>query len=242
MECHVITLDRTIDNFYKQRPYLMEAGIFPKRFRGVDSKLGEHLGYGNNLTPNCKDFCPNGVIGCGLSHILLAKQLYEGGSQLALVLEDDAYPLVADLNKEIKKVILETPSDWDIIKLHCDFCQNGTSDPTGGSTAAYLVNKSGLEKLSNMKLNFHIDMQWNMDKTLNVYKSKQNIFWADEKQSENRDSTSTFLGKFNFNKTGQKTIDNVLSFKVFKIFEYEISGWDILIWGIIILLYIKCIK
>ena len=78
MECHVITLDRTIDNFYKQRPYLMEAGIFPKRFRGVDSKLGEHLGYGNNLTPNCKDFCPNGVIGCGLSHILLAKQLYEG--------------------------------------------------------------------------------------------------------------------------------------------------------------------
>ena len=242
IECHVITLDRTIDNFYKQRPYLIESGIFPKRFRGVDSKLGEHVGYSDHLTQNCKDFCPTGVIGCGLSHILLAKQLYEGGSQLVLVLEDDAYPLVADLNKEIQKIISETPSDWDIIKLHCDFCQNDSNEINNnineGSAAAYLVNKSGLEKLSNMKLNFHIDLQWNMDKTLNIYKSKQNIFWADEKQSENRDSTSTFLGKFNFNKTGQKTIDNVLSYKVLKIFGYDISGWDILIWGIIIFIII----
>ena len=215
----------------------MESGIFPKRFKGIDSKLGEHLGYSNHLTGTCKDSCPDGLVGCGLSHILLAKKLYDQGSQLVLILEDDAYPLVDDLNKEIQKVISETPSDWDIIKLHCDFCQNGTSDPLGGSAAAYLVNKSGLEKIHKMKLDWHFDLQILAHPNLNVYKSNENLFWADEKKSDNRDSTSTFIGKiFNFNETGQKTTDDVMSYKLFKFMGHEVTGWNLFYFSIIIIL------
>lgn len=240
MECHVINLDRSIDNFYKQRPYLMESGVFPQRFSGVDSKKGEHLEYSEYLTDTCRDLCPNGVIGCGLSHILLAKKLYEKGSQLVLILEDDAYPLVTDLNLEIKKIIEETPKDWDIIKLHCDFCKNNSNDPTGGSTAAYLINKSGLKKLSNMKLNWHIDLQWNLESKLKVYKSNVNIFWADEKTSENRESIN-FFGKYTFNSTGQKSLDDLLSFKVVKVFGHEVSGWEVLTFFLIsILIFFNC--
>lgn len=237
----MINLERSIDNFYKQRPHLMESGVFPKRFTGIDAKKGEHLEYLGNLTETCKDFCPNGVIGCGLSHILLAKKLYEQGVQLALILEDDAYPLVPDLNREIEKIIGETPKDWDIIKLHCDFCKKNSNDPTGGSTAAYLINKSGLEKLSNMKLNWHIDLQWNMESNLKVYKSNENLFWADEKQSENRKSVH-FFGKDSFNSTGQKSLDDLLSFKVVKVFGYEISGWEVLMFIILSVLIFLIVK
>ena len=230
MECHVITLNRTIDNFYKQQPYLLKAGLVPICFKGVDAKMDDHLKYLDNLTPYCKNFCPTGVIGCGLSHILLAKKLYENGTELAIILEDDAYPIISNLNVEIEKVISETPSNWDIIKLHCDFCKLNVSTTNifQGSTAAYIINKSGLEKLSNLKLYNHLEIQLSMDSNFHIYKSKKNIFWADEKNSENRDNNSTFLSKFNFNKTGQKTIDNVLAFKIIKIFGYEVTGWNIL--------------
>ena len=236
MECYVINLDRSIDNFYKQRPHLIESGVFPKRFSGIDAKKGGHLEYSEHLTDWCRDSCPNGAIGCGLSHILLAKKLYEKGSNLVLVLEDDAYPLVPDLNREIKKIIEDTPDDWDIIKLHCDFCKKKSNDATtGGSTAAYLINKSGLEKLSKMKLNWHIDLQWNMESTLKVYKSNENIFWADEKTSENRENVN-FFGKDIFNSTGQKSVDDVLSFKAVKVFGYEISGWELITFSILLIL------
>lgn len=241
MECHVINLDRSIDNFYKQRPHLIESGVFPKRFSGIDAKKGEHVEYSEYLTDWCRDSCPSGVIGCGLSHILLAKKLFEKGSHLVLVLEDDAYPLVPDLNREIEKIIEETPKDWDIIKLHCDFCKNNSSDPTGGSTAAYLINKSGLEKLSTMKLKWHIDLQWNMESNLKVYKSNENIFWADEKTSENRRNV-TFFGKNTFNSTGQKSLDDLLSFKIVKVFGYEISGWEVLAFIILLILIFLIIK
>jgi GR25 family glycosyltransferase involved in LPS biosynthesis len=234
MECHVINLDRSIDNFYKQRPHLIESGVFPKRFSGIDAKKGEHLEYSEYLTGTCKDSCPNSVIGCGLSHILLSKKLYDQGVQLALILEDDAYPLVPDLNREIKKIIEETPKDWDIIKLHCDFCR--TDEKTSiidASAAAYLINNSGLEKMSKIKLDWHIDLQWNMDPNLHVYKSKKSIFWADEKQSENRTNDYTLFEKIKVNQSGQKTLDHALSFKLFKILGHEVNFWEILLFVLI---------
>ena len=236
VECHVITLDRTVDNFYKQKPHLMNSGLIPKVFFGTDAKKGDHTKHDELLTPVCKNFCPDGLIGCGLSHILLAKKLFKQGTQLALILEDDAYPVHSDMNQEIQKVISETPRDWDIIKLHCDFCTDNDSDPIGGSAAAYLINYSGLEKIKDMKLDWHFDIQILLDPSLHVYKSKENLFWADETTSDNRDSSSTFIGKlFNFNKTGQKTTDHMMSYKLFKVFGYEVSGWNLII--IIILLH-----
>jgi GR25 family glycosyltransferase involved in LPS biosynthesis len=235
MECHVINLDRTIDNFYKQRPYLIEAGLFPKRFKGVDSKKDEHLKLLDNLTNTCKDSCPDGLVGCGLSHILLARKLYDQGVHAALILEDDAYPLVPDLNLAIKKIISETPNNWDIIKLHCDYCQNGSNVPTGGSAAAYIINRNGLEKFSKIKLDWHIDLQMLMDPNLNIYKSKENIFWTDENTSDNRESVN-IIGKI-FNTTGEKTIDQLLSYKVFKIFGHEITAWEIVLFIIFVSIY-----
>jgi GR25 family glycosyltransferase involved in LPS biosynthesis len=120
MECYVINLDRCIKNFYKIRPHLIEQGIVPKRFRGVDASKGEYAQYMNRISKMCQTSCPMGAIGCGLSHILLAQQLWDKGTELALILEDDVYPKVPNVLDQIKETIKNVTPDWSIIKLHCD--------------------------------------------------------------------------------------------------------------------------
>ena len=240
MECHVINLDRAIQNFYKVRPYLMEQGFDPKRFSGVDVSREGHLEYLDHITPLCQSTCPKGVIGCGLSHILLAQKLWDQGTEVALVLEDDAYPKVENLQSEIEKTMREVPDDWSIIKLHCDYCPTGHKNSgAGGSLAAYVINRKGMDFLRNVKLAWHLDVQIRFEPT--VYKSRENLFWADEHQSENRESVSTFLGKFLdtiIPNSGEKTIDHVLSFKVFRVpgTTFEVTGWHLL--GVIFLVLV----
>jgi hypothetical protein len=160
--------------------------------------------------------------GCGLSHILLAQHIYSLGLPLALVLEDDAFPIEnIDMDREIDKVLSEVPDDWEIIRLHCDpWCKDGSNKVgMNGSTAAYLINTRGLEKFKNSKSFTSIDYQQSL--TLKVYKSKVNLFWADEKNSTNRKDSNYSLSKvleYLFPMTsGQKSYDNVLSFKTFRI-------------------------
>ena len=208
----------------KQEEALVRAGIYPILFKGVDGRKGEDAQYSDRLTTFCKHFCPGSMKGCGLSHILLSQHIYSLGLPLALVLEDDAYPIEKfDINREIDKVLTEVPDDWEIIKLHCDpWCKDGSNQNgsvKNGSAAAYLINTRGLEKLRNFKLLTHIDGQKNF--TLNVYKSKVNLFWADEKTSTNRKDDSYYLSPvldYLFPMTsGEKTYDHILSFKTIRI-------------------------
>jgi GR25 family glycosyltransferase involved in LPS biosynthesis len=246
MECHVINLDRSINNFYKIRPSLIRAGLSPQRFKGVDAKKGHHKEHLYRLTNNCKKFCPSGVIGCGLSHILLAEQLlYNGyGTQGSLILEDDVTPInESTLLNDIQSTIESVPQDWDIIKLHCDMCIDGTNSHNinGGSFAAYLISKSGLEKMASLKLDWHIDLQAN--NTFKIYKSSQNLFKADESFSDHSDrNVVTPFGLLNGPKkyffSGEKNFDDMISYKVFKIFNYEVSGLQLILFCILCTIFL----
>jgi len=221
----------------KQGKALREAGLDPVLFKGVNGRKGEDSKHKNRLTTFCNYMCPGTVKGCGLSHILLAEHLYQRGIQLALILEDDAYPFEKfDLNNEIDKVLSEVPEDWEIIKLHCDvWCKDG-SNKSGfgnGSAAAYLINTKGLEKLKSLKLLYHIDAQQTM--SFNIYKSKVNLFWADEKNSTNRKDGTYWLTPildFFFPITsGEKTYDNMLSFKTIRIpfINIELTTYQVIL-------------
>ena len=152
-------------------------------------------------------------------------------------MEDDAYPFEKfDVGEEIEKVLSEVPEDWEIIKLHCDpHCTNGSNKHalTNGSTASYLINTRGLEKLKNLKLEGHIDAQQSM--YFNIYKSKVNLFWTDEKKSTNRkDGTYWLTHVFNFFNpvtSGEKTFDDILSFKLFRIpfTNIELTNYQIIL-------------
>jgi hypothetical protein len=169
--CYVIHLGPDFDN----RKSLQRIGLNPIGFKGVNGKKDEYLRYREYIDPDCFDSCPKAVLGCGLSHILLAKKLYDEGADIALVLEDDAYPTSARIDFE--SVLASVPGDWEIIKLHtCVF---------GLSTAAYLINRKGMNKLGHLKVKYHIDYQISHLSDIRVY-SSANLFWTDETTSNIR--------------------------------------------------------
>ena len=226
LSCFVINLKDSPQNFEKQRPLLLEEGLDPIRFIGVDARKDEHLEHLDHVTKWCHYTCPKSTVGCTLSHVLLARHIRDLGLPMALVLEDDAYPKTDNLLQRIQKTIQETPDDWEIIKLHCFFpCRQDSITSKGSSTAAYLINTSGLEKLSKMKVITQVDFQINTS-GFKVYKSRNNLFWTDESLSTNRGSNSTFgdLQKFGFE--GEHSLSQCVSYKILRVpgTRLEITG------------------
>ena len=246
----VVTLK---DDLGDQRVALEKAGIYSQVFKGVNGKKDEYLGYKDRIEPFCLSTCPKSVMGCGLSHMLLCEQIYKSGFPLALILEDDAYPMKGiDMSHEITKVLNEVPDDWEIIKLHCDsFCKDGSNStesttfvPFTGSTAAYIVNNRSAKKISESTLKGHIDMQHN--KECKIYKSKYNLFKTDESNSTNAARKSSFFTPF-FNivapiSSGEKTWEHLVAFKTFRIpftntsLTIESYIWLFLVFLIVIIL------
>jgi hypothetical protein len=212
--CYVIHVGSSFPN----RDSLKSVGLDPKGFRGVDARKDEHLQYPDYVEKGCQYRCPKTAIGCGLSHVLLAEKLFEEGHDTALVLEDDAYPKV--LNFDFDSLMQDVPSDWEIIKLHCDmYCENGSYKSQSPSTAAYIINRKGMFKLKNTKVSFHIDYQISNMTDIVVYKSRENLFWADESLSINRESDfEHWSSYFMFEPTsGEKKKHHALSYKIFRV-------------------------
>lgn len=246
--CYVITLKKDLG---KQGEALKKAGLDPILFQGIDGRKGEHEYYENRIDPLFNKIGTKGSKGASLAHLMLCKKLYEEGIELALVLEDDAYPFEnINLSDEIEKVINEIPDDWEIIKLHCDIlCKDGQNEVgRNGSTAAYLINRRGLEIMMNTKVLQHID--WQQTTILKLYKSKVNLFWTDERKgSTNRIQQSTFVSNImdvvKPITSGEKTWDDALSYKILRIpfTNIEING--ITLWFVvciillILVLYLK---
>lgn len=166
------------------------------------------------------NFTPKSVIGCALSHILCCKYIYDnyiniednnneiklneplyGGNILFfLIMEDDAFPkynkieFYEKLNKTIYEIEL-LDSNWEIIQLHSDaFYPIKDSYNTHfitGSTASYLISINGIKKTLNNKIYSHIDVfQYNFIKFIK-YRTKENLFYTNEKDSLNRNINKT---------------------------------------------------
>ena len=216
--CYVITIKDDFPN----RKSLERVGLNPIQFQGVNASKDEHLKYPEKTHIFCRYFCPKGMVGCGLSHILLAEKLYKENVQVALVLEDDAYPKVSKL--DFDEIVASVPEDWDIIKLHCDlYCKDGTYDNGfNGSTAAYLINRKGMKKLSHEKVFTNIDYQF-IYSGLKVYKTKYNLFMTDESSSALRDTHNVHWASY-FTKTptsGEKDTNTIYQSKLFRILNNE---------------------
>jgi hypothetical protein len=101
-----------------------------------------------------------------------------------------------------------------------------------------MLNSSGIQKLSNLKLNFHIDNQLKFGPSdLIIYKSKDNIFWADESFSSNRGTNSKWLNiKLG---DGEQVLSQTLSYKIFRIpgTSIEVSWLHVVV--ILLVLLIK---
>ena len=196
----VINLDKYVNYYNTQKPFLENIGIYSERFSAINAKNNDHLNniYKNYISKFAYNFQPKSVIGCSLSHIMCCKYIeekYYNDYDYFLIMEDDAYPLFnkeefySILNNSVYEISL-LDANWDIIQLHSDaFFPTQKTYVTHficGSTAAYLISKKGIAKMVKEKVIGHADyVQHNFIK-FNKYRVKDNLFYTDESNSLNR--------------------------------------------------------
>jgi len=204
LKTYVINLDDYESNYSKQLPHLLNIGLIVERFSGINALKNEHLKpeYEKYISTYAKHFAPKSVIGCALSHILCCADIKSNYCKKTndpipffLIMEDDAFPLYnkedfyEHLNKSLYEIQL-LDSNWDIIQLHSDaFLPTKDTYNTHiacGSTAAYLISPDAINKTLTSKIYGHLDfIQHNFIK-YNKYRTKENLFYTNEKDSLNR--------------------------------------------------------
>jgi FkbM family methyltransferase len=116
---------------------------------------------------NNYDDMNKGEIGCTISHLLAIKKAYEEGKDIAIIMEDDLLFDFLSLHQPIKTIVDKAPVNWEIIQL---FTYNHTSNenkkeynfikrPKNSyytSTASYIINRNGMEKIINNTYNNNI--------------------------------------------------------------------------------------
>jgi len=281
LKTFVINLDDYEANYSKQLPYLLDIGLKVERFSGVNALKNEHFKpeYEEYISTYAKHFAPKSVIGCALSHILCCKYIKSNYSEKTndhapffLIMEDDAFPLYNKeefyecLNKSLYEIQL-LDSNWDIIQLHSD-CILPTKDTYNthiacGSTAAYLISINAINKTLNYKIYGHLDfIQHNFIK-YNKYRTKENLFYTNEKTSLNRIQVKsklnykyyTLLLKSKFcellNKYthiiplhGDKSYQHLLEFKILRepLFDTEFTINDLLDYLLAFIILKKMLK
>tara|TARA_B100000674_G_scaffold443129_1_gene407853 strand:- start:245 stop:1066 length:822 start_codon:yes stop_codon:yes gene_type:complete len=230
----VINLDKDIQNFNILKEKLSDKEIEPKRYSAIYGKMiKDFKPYKKYITSHSQYFGPSGQVGCGLSHYTLLDLIYNkyklSSNKFSLILEDDAIPLFKD-KKELDEIINGIPDECDILFLYCQgkcgygtygdkkYIKKNTAFTVGA--VAYFVRHSSIPKIIKNKINFHIDIQWYINKNINTYLYAEKIFSVDKSTSYN---TSPYKKNFftdtldNMVKLDNMTVTEALKFRVFKI-------------------------
>jgi len=249
----VITLKRSknINNFENNYD---KNNIKYEIYYGVDATKNEHLNYRNIIHPLSLLLTPKKILGCALSHILLAKIIVKNNIEYSLILEDDAYPYdYLNLDDNIKKIITnfnKIHKKWDIINLHTDgILQNNNNNVNlfSGSSAAYIISISGAKKLANSYAIHNIDVYSSMNNNFFKYKSSKNLFWTDENNSIIRNNHKNIIKSFYIHILsillkfrGEKNWSHILSYDIIclPIINYNVDAFTLMLISNIYLLYI----
>ena len=240
MQTFVINLNKFNSNYIYQKPFLENIGLKVNRFSAIDATNNDHLNYKHLIPDLILNFIPKSIIGCSLSHILLANQIFKSGKPISLIMEDDAFPLFnkkqfqIHLNQIINEInILD--KNWDIIQLHSDAPfptpETYSNHIFSGSTAAYLISHKGAQKLAKEKVYWHADIHTSINSNFRKYRAKNNLFWTKENESLNRKNDNSFLTNIKSSilsqlipLRGEKTWNDFFNFKMIKILDKDITA------------------
>lgn len=165
-------------------------------------------------------------------------------SNYSIILEDDTI-LKFDKNKffeEIKYII--NNFTFDIYKIHSDF-NNGFT-----SMAAYIINNNTVNNiLSNYKIYLgHLDFDLYILKLLNkitLLTHSHNLFITNENESTNRKdkyNVLKLLDNIKLSERSDKNLRHFISFKVFRIFDYETIVFELILFILLIISIIFKLK
>lgn len=174
VEIYIINLKKDKDRYYRTLNELSSINYPKEKINRFNALTINDINLNNkHIHQSTKIILPDKLIAISMSHIELSKYLLSKNLDYALVLEDDIKVIHKKLNleKELENIINNTPKNWDIIQIYYQGIKNKYFELCG-SAAAYLISKSGMEKMSKLKFNYHIDMNM-QSKYFNNYKSKQ---------------------------------------------------------------------
>lgn len=194
---YVINMDKDAHRLQKVRIETKNVGIAFERFVGVDvSALAQDV-LDKYVRADIQKNCPNGMIGCGLSHLLVWQDAVKHNYKNVLVLEDDVC-FACDFNECLERVWEETPVDYDILYLG----YGGRCKPERGGgflhihrpdfpllTHAMVISQRGLRKLLHVitEIDDHIDWKIARNvKKLEIYASNKQLVtqcWEDSNNS-----------------------------------------------------------
>lgn len=191
-------------------------------------------------------FYSKSAIGISLAHFKIWKKIQKKNinNHFSLILEDDTILNVNldDFFKEINDII--NKHIFDIYKIHSDF-NNGFT-----SCAAYIINNNSINKLlENYKIILgHIDFDLFVLNLLNKIKiliHPYNLFYTDESESLNRKNKYSILklvDNIKLSNRCDKSLNHLLSYKVFRIINYELIVFEIFMLVILIFLFVFNLK
>jgi GR25 family glycosyltransferase involved in LPS biosynthesis len=178
MKTYIISLNKP-DKLINQ---LNDIGLEPTLFNGVNGKTINLNTIKQHFNPIWFNVGPVAALGCAMSHLSVWKTFLKTKQQFCLILEDDVI-FEKDFSKEkIKQVVLDTPTDFDILYLGCfnsptfvyamtlllmnkntnNTCKSKLVKNTDVALAthAYIISRKGAKKLIKLldhNINNHID-------------------------------------------------------------------------------------
>jgi glycosyl transferase family 25 len=115
---YLINMDKDTERLDSVTKECKKFNINFERFSGINPlKLSEEE-LDKYVTKTCQNICPNGLVGCAISHMKIYEDALKNNYKNILVLEDDVY-FDDDLYEELDKAMSELPEDYDILYLGC---------------------------------------------------------------------------------------------------------------------------
>lgn len=238
---YLINMDKDIDRLEKITKECYKVNIKFERFSGIKvTDISQNI-LDKYIPKEIQKYGPDGMIGCGLSHLFIWQDAVNKNYKNILVLEDDVY-FTDDFNEYLKNVMEEVPDDYDILYLGYkdSICKAPKDDNFNYIykpifpllTHAMIISNKGLKKLLKLitKIDDHID--WKIARNeakLNIYASKKKIInqiWINSNNSTLTKSQFPKIINYYFNQVydcndiPQSYYNN---FQLFKYKKYKIS-------------------
>ena len=185
---YLINMDKDTKKLDKVTKECKKFNINFERFCGVNPlKLSEQE-LDKYVSKTCQNICPNGLVGCAISHMKIYEDALKNNYKNILVLEDDVH-FTDTFNEYIINALEEIPNDYDILYLgykdlySCEAPKDSSFNYIYKPyfpllTHAMIISNKGLKKLLNLitKIDNHIDWSIaNKKKDLIIYASKKKI-------------------------------------------------------------------
>jgi GR25 family glycosyltransferase involved in LPS biosynthesis len=126
LDTYVVNLDRSQDRMLAMKKQLERQGMAFTRVPAIEGSRLSASEVRENTTLMCGLTCTASMIGCGMSHRKVWRQVMRS-NRAGLVFEDDAV-LVDDFPLRVKEALAACPSDYDVLVLGCFFLCNANRE------------------------------------------------------------------------------------------------------------------